>query len=298
MHDKVLVVDDNNNNLRLLIDILEDENFEVFTSNSGLPVAEMARNLRPDVVLLDIMMPEMDGFEVCKALKEDKELRDIPIIMVTAKADSKDLKNALELGAVDYIKKPIDEVEVIARVQSVLRQKQASEDLRSRASRDGLTGLFNHALLLELFEKELKDQERNQWGISFVMLDIDFFKKINDTYGHTSGDAVLKELSNILAADTRSGDFPGRYGGEEFGIVLPRISKEDTFLLCERIREKIEKHEFWIDAKTINVTVSIGFYHKAAEDPITCGDMVKCADEALYKAKQGGRNRVEGYSKS
>ncbi len=294
MYDKVLVVDDNNNNLRLLTDILEDEDFEVFTSNSGMPVVDMARNLKPDVVLLDIMMPEMDGFEVCKALKEDNDLRDIPVIMVTAKADSKDLKNALEIGAVDYIKKPIDEVEVIARVQSVLRQKHAKEDLKNKASRDGLTGLFNHALLLELFEKEIKNQERNQWGISFVMLDIDFFKKINDTYGHTSGDAVLKELSEIIAASTRSGDFPGRYGGEEFGIILPHISKEDTFLFCERLRKIIEKHEFLIDFAAIKVSVSIGFYHKTPEDYINSEDMVKCADEALYRAKQSGRNRVEG----
>lgn len=295
MYDKVLVVDDNNNNLRLLIDILEDEEFEVFTSNTGLTVVEMARNLKPDVVLLDIMMPEMDGFEVCKALKGDNDLKDIPVIMVTAKVDSRDLKNALEIGAVDYIKKPIDEVEVIARVQSALRQKQAKEDLKNRASRDGLTGLFNHALLLELFKKELESQERNQRGISFVMLDIDFFKKINDTYGHTSGDAVLKELSKIIIEGTRSGDFPGRYGGEEFGIVLPGINKEDTFKLCERLREKIEKHEFLIDLKVIKITVSAGFYYKDAKDPITCEDMIKCADEALYRAKQNGRNRVEEY---
>ncbi len=294
MYDKVLVVDDNNNNVRLLIDILEDEGFEVFTSNSGLPVVEMARNLKPDVILLDIMMPEMDGFEVCRALKEDNNLRDIPVIMVTAKVESKDLKNALDIGAVDYIKKPIDEVEVIARVQSVLRQKKTKEELKDRASRDGLTGLFHHALLLELFEKELKNQERNQSGISFVMLDIDFFKKINDTYGHTSGDVVLKELSELLVAGTRSGDFVGRYGGEEFGMVLPQISKEDTFSLCERLRQAIEKHEFFIGIKVIKATVSIGFYHKVAEDRITCEEMVKCADEALYKAKQSGRNRVEG----
>jgi diguanylate cyclase (GGDEF)-like protein len=295
MHDKILVVDDNPNNVRLLVDILEDEGYEIHTLNSGLQVVEMARNLKPDVILLDIMMPEMDGFEVCKSLKEDPDLKDISVIMVTAKVESKDLKNALEMGAEDYIKKPIDEVEVIARLQSVLRQKHSREDLKDRASKDSLTSLYNHALLLELFDKEMNNLERSKSEISFVMIDIDFFKKINDTYGHTVGDIVLKELSKLLMEGTRSGDFLGRYGGEEFGIVLPRISKENTSLLCERLRDKIEKHEILIGDKVIKITVSIGYYHKVIEDHISSEDMVKYADEALYKAKQNGRNRVESW---
>ncbi len=295
MYDKVLIVDDNINNVRLLQDILEDEGYEVYTLHSGIPVVEKSRSIRPDIILLDIMMPELDGFEVCKALKAEPELKDIPVIMVTAKVDGKDIKNALELGAIDYIKKPIDEDEVLARVGSALRQKQGKEDLREKASRDSLTGLYNHALLLEFLEKEVWQQERNNKSISFVMLDIDYFKKINDTYGHMAGDLVLKELSAILMKEIRSTDVPGRYGGEEFGIVLTDINKEDTMLLCERIRGTIEHYVFLKETSGIKATISIGFYFKTAEDRISCENMVKCADEALYKAKQNGRNRVEEY---
>lgn len=293
MQDKILIVDDNQNNIRLLQDILEDEGYEVHSLNSGIPVVETSRRIKPDIILLDIMMPLLDGFEVCKALKEDAELRDTPVIMVTAKSEGKDLKNALEIGAVDYIKKPIDEEEVIARVQSALRQKNSREDLRNKATKDGLTGLLNHNILLELLELEIKKQERTKQVISFVMLDIDYFKRVNDTYGHTAGDLVLKELSLVLQGIIRGGDYPGRYGGEEFGIILPDISREDTFQLCERIRERIAAYDFYINTDNIKATISIGFYNKSAENEITYENVIKHADEALYMAKQNGRNRVE-----
>lgn len=292
MKNTVLIIDDNVNNVRLLQDILEDEDYEVFTLNSGIPVLETVRKVKPELILLDIMMPEVDGFEVCQALKADLEVQDIPVIMVTAKVEGKDLKYALEIGAVDYIKKPIDEDEVVARVESALRQKQNKEDLREKASRDSLTGLYNHALLLELLDKEIGKQERNNESLSFVMIDIDYFKKINDTYGHTIGDDVIREIASILKEEIRSTDIPGRYGGEEFGIVLTGINREDTYLLSEHIRKTIEKYEFSSHANRIKATISLGFYCKSADDNISCKDMVKCADVALYKAKQNGRNRV------
>lgn len=292
MYNTVLIIDDNVNNVRLLQDILEDEGYEVFTLSSGIPVLETVRNVKPDLILLDIMMPEMDGFEVCKVLRADLELKEIPIIMVTAKVEGKDIKYALEIGAVDYIKKPIDEYEVIARVESALRQKQNKEELREKAFRDSLTGLYNHALLLELLEKEIEKQKRKNESLSFVMIDIDYFKKINDTYGHTIGDDVIRELSSILKKEIRSTDIPGRYGGEEFGIILTGINGEDTYLLSEHIRETIENYEFSFQATRIKATISLGFYCKSADDHISCKDMVKCADIALYKAKQNGRNRV------
>lgn len=292
MNNTVLIIDDNVNNVRLLQDILEDEDYEVFTLTSGIPVLETVRKVKPELILLDIMMPEVDGFEVCQALKADLEVQDIPVIMVTAKVEGKDLKYALEIGAVDYIKKPIDEDEVVARVRSALRQKHNKEDLREKASRDSLTGLYNHALLLELLDKEIGKQERNNESLSFVMIDIDYFKKINDTYGHSIGDDVIRELASILKEEIRSTDIPGRYGGEEFGIVLTGINREDTYLLSEHIRETIEKYEFASHATRIKTTISLGFYCKSADDNISCKDIVKCADVALYKAKQNGRNRV------
>ncbi len=295
MNSRILVVDDNNNNLRLLKDILEDENYDVITSASGIPVLEMVKNLKPALILLDIMMPEMDGFEVCRALKNDFDTKEIPVIMVTAKAEGKDLRNALEIGAIDYIKKPIDEMEVIARVASALRQEKQKEELQDKASRDGLTSLYNHALLIDLLDKELMKQDRNKEEITYVMLDIDFFKKTNDTYGHAAGDIVLKDLAGILVSNVRVGDIAGRYGGEEFGLVLPNISSGDSYNLCDRIRKNVEDHIFDIGSSSIHITISIGLCHRKSGDELTCTSMIKHADEALYRAKENGRNRVEAF---
>lgn len=293
MDKKILVVDDNSNNVRLLKDILEDEYYTVYTTDSGFSVLDMAKNLKPDAILLDIMMPGMDGFEVCQLLKSDDEVMDIPVIMVTAKTEGNDLKNAFEIGAVDYIKKPFDELEVIARINSVLRTKHNQDKLKDKANRDGLTGIYNHALLIELFEKEMKKQESNGDDISFIMLDIDHFKKINDTYGHVVGDIVLKELSSILSISIRDKDFVGRYGGEEFSIVLTNTNEINTYEMCERIKNKIQHHKFYSGDMLIEVTVSMGYYCKSSTDMISSMDMIRRADEALYRAKKNGRNRVE-----
>lgn len=293
MCQKILVVDDNKNNVRLLKDILEDENYNVSSVDNGLDVFETVLKVKPDAILLDIMMPGMDGFGVCKILHDNSETKDIPVIMVTAKTESESLKSALESGAIDYIKKPIDEVEVIARVQSALRLKQHQDKLAEMASKDGLTGLFNHNVLIELLKKELHNQERNGSNISFVMIDIDHFKNINDNYGHTAGDMVLKELSKILLSTSRSGDIIGRYGGEEFGIVLSETSSESGFSICKRFRKNVESHEFNFEGQKIKITVSLGICNKSSQNKIGSRELITKADEALYQAKRNGRNRIE-----
>lgn len=292
---KILVVDDNRLNIRLLTEILQDENYDVSSVNNSLEVMEAAHKFKPDIILLDIMMPGIDGFAVCKLLKNDFDLKDIPVIMVTAKTDGTDVKMALELGAFDYIKKPVDEDEVVARVQSALRLKEYQDKLKEMAMKDGLTGLYNHSLLIELFRKEFSKQQRNHNPLSFVMIDIDHFKKINDTHGHMAGDIVLKELSVILTNSVRLSDIVGRYGGEEFGIVLPEIGHRDSYLLCERIRYNVENTKFTSQNNPIDITVSIGICHKEPVDIISCSEMIKNADDALYTAKNKGRNRIEIY---
>ena len=161
--------------------------------------------------------------------------------------------------------------------------------------KDGLTGVFNHALLIDLFKKEYAKCERLNQSISFVMLDIDYFKTINDTYGHVAGDVILQELSALLTASIRMSDIVGRYGGEEFGIVFPNIDKSVIVKICERIRRKIEAYTFIADGHEINATVSIGICHKKPREYISYSQMIKMADDALYKAKRHGRNRVELY---
>jgi diguanylate cyclase (GGDEF)-like protein len=297
MNKQILLVDDNKNNIRLLADILEDEGYNVYTADNGASVQEMTFNLKPDAILLDIMMPNLDGFQVCELLKKDSETKDIPVMMVTARTDTEDLRRAFELGAFDYVKKPIDEVELLARLKSALSFKEHQDALKAMATRDGLTSLYNHTLILELLQKEMSKQDRNNASIAFVMLDIDFFKKVNDTYGHTFGDKVLKELSAIVSKNVRASDIVGRYGGEEFSIILTDIGLEDTLKLCNRIRREIEQHSFKVMDTTTNVTVSMGIFMKTPQDKVTMCEVVANADDALYAAKRSGRNRIEVYSR-
>ncbi|MFP4662390.1 MAG: diguanylate cyclase [Halanaerobiales bacterium] len=293
MNNKIMVVDDNKLNIRLLEEILKDENYDVYTLDDGSDVLEIARSIKPAAILLDIMMPGIDGFEVCRLLKEDYDTREIPVIMVNAKTEAEGLLEAFDLGAFDYIKKPINEVEVLARLNSALRYRKQQEELKDMAMKDGLTELYNHTLLLELLEKEYEKAGREGNPIAFLMIDIDHFKKINDTYGHLAGDKILKEVADILLEYSRQSDIVGRYGGEEFGIILPDISLKGTEKVSERIRSSVEENEFIVDGQSIKLSVSIGICYNDLTNITGCHDMIKEADSALYRAKEKGRNRVE-----
>ena len=297
MNSKILVVDDSKFIIRLLTDILKEKGYTVYSCDNGSSVIEMANKIRPDVILLDIVMPGLDGFDICKLLNGERDLKDIPVIMITAETNSINIKKALELGAFDYIKKPIDDVEVVARVQSALRFKEQQDKLREMAMKDGLTGLYNHTSLIELFQEEYKKQYESGSGISFAMIDIDFFKKVNDNYGHVCGDMVLKEVSLILTRSIGKCDIVGRYGGEEFSILFKDSDIENVLSLCEKVRKNIEEHEFNIGNKSIKITISIGVCIKSPEEFMLSSEMIVKADEALYKAKKSGRNKTEVYFK-
>ncbi len=294
MNQKILVIDDTHLNLNILKDILEAEGFDVYTADNGLGGLNMARLIKPDAILLDVVMQGMDGFETCRCLKHDYSLSNIPVIMESAKTDGNNIKKALELGAFDYVKKPIDPIEVIARIQSALRYKELQDKLKDMAMKDGLTGLYNFSLLIELFGREIRKQQRNKADTSFVMVDIDYFKKVNDTYGHTSGNVVLKELADVLSDSVRAGDIVARFGGEEFGIVLPGAKIQDACSLCERIRSRVENTNFKAGGNNIKITISLGVAAKSYNDSLTMEEIIKKADLRLYEAKTKGRNRVEG----
>lgn len=294
MKRKILVVDDNRLNVNIITDLLEAEGYDVYSLLDGLKVMDTVLTIQPDAILLDIVMPNVDGFEVCSELKMREDTKNIPVIMVTALSEATLLRKAFDLGAFDYIKKPFDQIEIIARLKSALRYSTQQKLLEDLAMKDGLTNLYNHRLIMELLEKECSKAVRNNLSLAFLMFDIDFFKKVNDSFGHKSGDFVLKKLAEILMEHSRTGDLIGRYGGEEFCMIIPDQSLESVLSFSNRLRIAIELHPFEIEGYApIHITASIGIAYKASLSNIGHNDLITISDKKLYEAKDTGRNKIE-----
>jgi diguanylate cyclase (GGDEF)-like protein len=289
---KVLAIDDSELIHRLLRVRLQHEQIELHGSMVAVQGLKMARELQPDVILLDIEMEGMDGFEVLQALKSDVDLQDIPVIFISATASMEDRVRALDLGAVDFVAKPFEVVELKARVRSALRVQHLVKMLAQKAQVDGLTGLWNRTYFDRRLAQEVSESIRHRRPLTLVMCDVDGFKKLNDERGHPFGDMVLERLAKILQSG-RGSDIPCRYGGEEFGIILPNTSGSEALEVADRYRRAIEL-ETWPAAAGKVITASFGI----ADISVLPGaqgvdDLIAAADSALYKAKLNGRNRVE-----
>lgn len=302
MQNKVLIIDDNEVIRKLAATLLSKRNYEVVTADNGLKGFDMAVSLSPppQVILLDVMMPEIDGFEVCRRLKENAATKDIPIIMVTSKADSIEKIKGLEIGAADYVTKPFNHGELLARVATQAKMKNLWDELQQKnrileelVKKDGLTNLYNHRFFQERMVEEFHRSRRHKTPLSCALLDIDFFKKINDTYGHQAGDLILKSLADIVLKNLRNYDLAARYGGEEFAVILPHTEIENTKTVCERIRICAQETLFSFNRQDIRITVSIGAAEVDQCEAETASQLINFADKCLYKAKSGGRNRVE-----
>ena len=218
---KILIVDDNPEALAVAKVRLSKESVDILCAESGTAGLEAARREKPDLILLDVDMPDMSGFEVCRALKGEAELCMIPVLFLTASSTPEDKVRGLDLGAVDYVTKPFDAFELRARVRAALRTKHLQDLLIEHAHIDPLTGLPNRRALMECLQREWARIERHGGRLSFVMADIDHFKLVNDAYGHHIGDRLLQEVAQAIAEQCRQGDLPARYGGEEFAMVVP-----------------------------------------------------------------------------
>ena len=303
---RILVVDDHEDNIELLRARLEARGYLVESANDGQAAIDAVLKSPPDLILLDVMMPKVDGIEVVRQLKANKDLPFIPVIMQTALDSTENKVEGLDAGADDYITKPINFAELEARVKSLMRIKRLQDSLEARerelsemndrllyiSMTDGLTGVDNRRAL----ERRLKDMYEHSLRlhepIAVVMCDIDRFKSVNDTYGHQAGDQVLKEFAQILMSEAREIDRVGRYGGEEFLMLLPGTVLDAAVTFAERVREKIEKHTFSYEGGTLNRTMSCGvsaWPHPRIKDQ---DGLIKAADDALYVAKETGRNRV------
>jgi diguanylate cyclase (GGDEF)-like protein len=290
----VLVIDDETVNIEILAAALEQE-CEVIFATSGAQGIELATSSQPDLILLDVLMPEMDGYAVFAHLKAVPATAAIPVIFVTGRNDSAAEVYGLELGAADYISKPLSTQVVRVRVRNQLELKRARDDLFRRAVTDGLTGLPNRRRFDETLLQEFHRLTRNAGWLSIVILDVDFFKLFNDHYGHILGDECLHRIGAVLREATkRAADLPARFGGEEFALILPDTDLAGAIRVAETVREGVLRLEIDHIRSTVapQVTVSIGVgaaICKAGETPLS---ILARADMQLYAAKAAGRNRI------
>mgnify|MGYP000925845942 CR=1 FL=1 len=314
----ILIVDDNNQNLQVLAGILEGCGYDTGYAMSGMQAIKYVELEKPDLILLDVMMPEMDGYETCVRLKANPDYADIPIIFLTARIDISDIVKGFEAGGQDYITKPFNTAELKSRVKTHLDLKKtrdellrsiaelrtakdmieqqnaklnammASLDKQSRT--DSLTGLCNRRCMMDRLMREEKKENGQDPVFTLVMGDIDYFKSVNDTYGHLAGDQVLVAIAEIMQSIVHSGDLVCRWGGEEFLLLFAGESAPQAAGLTEQIRDEVERKVFSTHHAAFHLTMTFGITAYQAGD--TLDILINRADQALYEGKNAGRNRL------
>jgi diguanylate cyclase (GGDEF)-like protein len=298
---RVLLAEDDVVSLRLLESWVRKWGDEVVAVSDGGQAWELLRQEpAPRLALLDWVMPGMDGLDIISQLRALPDRPYTYVILVTARTQADDIIRGLEAGADDYVSKPVKPLEMRARLQTGRRilelQEQllaAQHELRIKATRDFLTGLWNRQAIVDLLERELTHAVRDGASVAVILGDLDHFKRINDTFGHLAGDAVLCETASRLRGALRQCDWVGRYGGEEFLVVLPGCNYPEGLHTAERIREAMAETPFALTGRTVPVTISLGLTTTNAAAGVSPHHLLDCADQALYDAKNRGRNRVE-----
>ena len=298
---KILIAEDDATSRRILEAALTKWGYEVVSVADGTEAWEEMQKLDvPRLAILDWMMPEMEGVEVCKKLREKEKDQEqyTYLILLTSKGAKENIVSGMEAGADDYIIKPFDQHELRVRIRAGQRIIQlqsellaAKQDLLLLSRTDPLTGIFNRRAILSQIEKELSRAKRENKKLSLSLLDIDHFKKINDTYGHISGDKVLRECVKRIGSAMRIYDSLGRIGGEEFLVVIPGAKGNDARAIGERIRSMIGDKDILVNGSSIRVTISQGVV--TWDGNMSVDELIARADQALYQAKENGRNRVE-----
>jgi len=290
----ILIVDDTPTNIQVLAEALRAD-YRIKVATNGQAALDIINKDKPALVLLDVMMPGMDGYEVCRRIKQQPETQDVSVIFVTAKTDIVDEEEGLNLGAVDYITKPFHLPIIKSRVRNHVNLKLKSDLLEAMAHIDGLTNIPNRRRFDDVLDMEWKRAMRTGTPVSLILMDVDFFKRYNDNYGHGMGDVCLQRVAAALAASiTRPSDLVARYGGEEFIALLPHTDTEGARLIAERIRSNVEAMEIpheYSDAASC-VTISVGSASLIPKDESSAQELLKQADQMLYRAKESGRNRV------
>jgi len=297
----LLVVDDAQNIRQQVLKTVKRLNLfsECREAENGIDAYKKVLASPPDLILCDLVMPSVDGFKFLNMLRARPDLADLPVIILTGKTDVETKIRGLEIGASDYVTKPFDEGELLARIKVQLKIKALQDELKESNKKltelstiDSLTQLYNRRHFMAALAVEFERTERYGTPLSFVMLDIDHFKRLNDTLGHQAGDEVLRRIGALIKQKIRTGDMPGRYGGEEFSVLLPQTEIDGAMDFAERFRQSVEAMVVPFQEIDIRTTVSIGAASCPHKDVGCEADLIRMADEALYKAKEAGRNTV------
>ena len=289
----ILVVDDMTTTLLLIHDLLKDT-YEVKIAKSGTKALEILNSPNDiDLILLDIEMPDINGYDVCKRIKNNETIKNIPIIFITGRTSQEDEEYGLNLGAIDYITKPFNKAIVKLRIKNYLDLKIKNDMLEKLSMYDGLTNIRNRRFFDETFEKTFNEIKRDKKSLAVLMIDIDFFKPYNDNYGHGQGDETLRKVAKALEKTIkRASDFVARYGGEEFVILLKDINKDGVEAvannLLNAVRELKITHEFSKIENYVTISIGASFYNSSSD--ITKLELLLKADETLYSVKNSGRN--------
>ena len=291
---RILIADDEPSTRDTLAALLA-EHYEVIMAHDGTEAwSILERDDTPTLAIIDWVMPGIDGLEICRKIRQMDGAGYIYTIILSAKSNQDDLITGLEAGADDYLRKPFDPEELRARLRAGERILKLQSELRVQATRDHLTGAFNRGAVLEILQRELAHSARNEESIAVIMADLDNFKRVNDTHGHPTGDAVLRAAAARLGARLRNYDALGRYGGEEFLVVLPGCGRDSAQEIAERMCASLAATPVRTSAGDIRITVSLGFALADSTSRTRMDELINAADEALYRAKREGRNRVAG----
>ena len=291
--NSLLIVDDESSNLKVLVHILSDE-YIIYTAESGESAVEKVRDICPDLILLDIVLPGMDGYETISKIREIEELQKTPVIIITGLDSQEDEEKGLSNDAADYITKPFSDSVVKLRVRNQIQIVNQLRSTESLSLMDQLTNIPNRRSSDARLSVEWKQAIREQTPISILMMDLDKFKILNDTYGHQQGDLVLKKIADILKLSLkRPADFTARWGGEEFVVLLPNTPIEGAMEVAENIRHNIENTQIeFPDGVVVSITISIGVNTQIPTKDCSIITFLSDADKALYRAKDAGRNKV------
>ncbi len=285
----ILIVDDQLKNIQVLGGILRDQGYQINVAQDGLQALENVKAMTPDLILMDVMMPEMNGYEVCQKLKADKTVNDVPVIFLTAKTETEDIVKGFEVGGVDYVIKPYVPAELLARVKTHLELKNLRSRIEHLANHDTLTDLPTLRLASDRLDVAINHAKRGGEKVALLFLDLDGFKQVNDTHGHEAGDAILQSVAQRILHVIRSSDTGCRIGGDEFLVILGGLTDDRPAKeVCRRLIESIGEKVIYKDTElTVGVSIGAALYPDHASDSTS---LRRRADDVMYKVKNSGKN--------